>query len=390
MEGISRVLDRLTSHGHAFFTTWLENPPRSGVRLVALCIETLRARKIANPSRHLIAFRSWSTLSILMSREPFDAAAIVALKKFCDENAFDLVWFDGIKPDETNRVNVIPDDPYYESFKALLGPHHREFVRASPFAIDPPTDDRPFFNQYFRWAAMPQWISTMGMSWLPFVEWGYILHVATLLVVAMLGLVILIVPCLATRARPRARIGFLFFALGTGYMFVEIWAIYKVTELVAHPLLGSALVLSVMLASSGAGALVLGENQRVRPACAFIFLCGALAISILVLPSFMRFAFVQSIWVRAAIAIGWVTAPAFFMGFPFPYALARLSRESEVPWALALNGFGSVLGSLVATLVAVHFGFIALGIAALGFYIVVVLLCRNGFGKGDARESFPL
>ena len=47
----------------------------------------------------------------------------------------------------------------------------------------------------------------MGMSWLPFVEWGYILHVAALVVVTLLGLVLLIVPCFFTRARPQFRDG---------------------------------------------------------------------------------------------------------------------------------------------------------------------------------------
>jgi hypothetical protein len=36
--------------------------------------------------------------------------------------------------------------------------------------------------------------------------------------------------------------------------------------------------------------------------------------------------------------------------------------------ALALNGFGSVLGSLLATLVAVHFGLLAVATVAIALY----------------------
>lgn len=377
VEGISRLFDRLTPQGHAVFTVWVENPARSGPRLAALCIETLRRRGIANPSRHLIAFRSWSTLAIFMSREPFPPAATRALKKFCEENSFDLVWFDGIDRAETNQINVIPEDPYHGAFAALLGTEASQFKRHSPFDLTPPADDRPFFNQYFRWAALSQWMTTMGMAWLPFVEWGYIMHVAAFAVVTLLGLVLLLGPCLLTRARPGLRTALLFFALGVAYMFVEIWAIYKVTQLVAHPLLASALVLSAMFAASGAGAALLTDAGRLRPTRSLVFLCGAVGISILLLPSIVQLFFAQAIGTRAFLAVAWVAAPAFFMGFPFPYALSRLAEETDVPWALALNGFGSVVGSLLAILIAAHFGFLVLGVAAIAFYLLVALLCRG-------------
>ena len=377
VEGVSRVFDRLTPRGHAIFTVWIENPARSGPRLAALCIETLRRRGIANPSQHLMAFRSWSTLAIFVGREPFAPAATAALEKFCEENSFDLVWFDGIDRAETNQINVIPEDPYHGAFAALLGNEASEFNRRSPFELTPPTDDRPFFNQYFRWAALSQWMATMGMAWLPFVEWGYIMHVAAFAVVTLLGIILLIGPCLLTRARPGLRTALLFFSLGVAYMFVEIWAIYKVTQLVAHPLLASALVLSAMFAASGAGAALLTGAGRLRPTRSLVFLCSAVAISILLLPPIVQLFFAQAIWTRALLAVAWVAAPAFFMGFPFPYALSRLTRETEVPWALALNGFGSVVGSLLAILIAAHFGFLVLGIAAIAFYFLAALLCRG-------------
>jgi hypothetical protein len=82
-------------------------------------------------------------------------------------------------------------------------------------------------------------------------------------------------------------------------------------------------------------------------------------------------------WVRAVTAVIWLAIPAFFMGFPFPYSLGRLSKQSDVPWALALNGFGSVIGALLATLVAVHFGLLALAMAAVVAYALVALLSRT-------------
>ena len=373
LEGFSRIYERLTPRGHAVISTWVENPARSGVRLAILCAETLR-RHGRDPSRHLLAIRSWSTLSILLGREPFDVAAIAGLKTFCEENSFDLVWFPGINPTETNQINFIPEDPYYEAFAALVGEESQEFIARAPFALQPPTDDRPFFHQYFRWASVPQWISTMGMGWLPFVEWGYILHVATLAVVALLGVLFLIVPCLFVRSQPALQTAGLFFLLGVAYMFVQSWMIQKLSQFVAHPLLASAIVLSAMLSASGAGAAILTRNPAATPGRKFLLLCGGLAVAMALFPFLMRWIFPQALWLRIALAIAWLALPAFFMGFPFPYSLMRLRKESDVPWALALNGFGSVLGALLATLVAVHFGLLALGLSALVLYALIAMI----------------
>lgn len=369
-EGLSRLYGRLAPGGHAAFSTWIENPPKSGVRLVALWIATLREQEIDNPSRHLLALRSWSTLSFFIGTEPFDAAAIEGLKKFCIENSFDLVWFDGIDPAETNQTNVIPEDPYYAAFAALLGPNRDEFLAHSPFAVDPPTDDRPFFNQSFRWGALPKWISSMGLTWLPFVEWGYVLHVATLLVVTLLGFFLLVVPCVATRARPSLRTALLFLSLGVAYMFVQIWAISKLALFVAHPLLASALVLAVMLSSSGAGAALLTQRVWFRTGTPSLMVCAAIGAALAAFPLLMSL-FGAPTWLRMIAAAVWLAVPAFFMGFPFPTALARLDRPADIPWALALNGFGSVLGALLATLLALHFGLRALGFSAVVLYAIV-------------------
>ncbi len=374
IDGFSRVFQRLTPGGHAAISTWLENPARSGVRLIALCVETLRRNGVSQPSQHLIALRSWSTVSIFVARHPFDLTAVAALRKFAEENSYDLVWFEGITPEETNQINVIPDDPYYAAFAALLGPESEQFIENSPFALTPPDSDRPFFNQHFRWAAVPQWVSTMGMGWLPFVEWGYILHVATLVVVTLLGVLLLIVPCVATRARPSLRTATLFLALGVAYMFVQMWAIYKLSQFVAHPLLAAALVLSAMLAASGAGAVILTRGEQRRPGRTVALTCAALLVAAILFPLLLRWFYPQPTGVRVAVAILWLALPAFFMGFPFPYSLNQLGRQTDIPWALALNGFGSVLGSLLATLVAVHFGLVVLAGAAIALYAVVALL----------------
>ncbi len=72
---------------------------------------------------------------------------------------------------------------------------------------------------------------------------------------------------------------------------------------------------------------------------------------------------------KIAISVALVAPLAFVMGMPFPIALRRLS-EVDIPWAWGINSTASVLSSMIATLVAVHFGFSVLVALAAALYAV--------------------
>ena len=75
---------------------------------------------------------------------------------------------------------------------------------------------------------------------------------------------------------------------------------------------------------------------------------------------------------KAVIAIVLIAPLAFLMGLPFPLGLSRVSAESPglVPWAWAINGCASVVGAVLAGILAIHFGFTAVVCAALILYTV--------------------
>ncbi|MBI2947527.1 MAG: hypothetical protein HYY23_07765 [Verrucomicrobia bacterium] len=374
-EGLSAVLERLSSNGHAVFTTWVENPPRTGVKLAALIIDVLRRRNSPAPARHILALRSWSTLTFYVAASPFPEEAIKRLKSFAERNSFDLVYYPGIAPGEANQFNVIPDEPYFAAFQSLLGPDETEFRQRWPFHLRSATDHAPFFSHHFRWAAVSELVRRMGTQWVPFVEWGYMLLVASLAAAALLGFSFLIVPCLATRMRPSPTV-FLFLLLGFAYMFVEMWAVYRLLNLIGHPAVTFAVTLTFMLAGSGAGAAVLvrkGASIRAVMVILGLLLAVVSLFCLLFSPVLSLFSR-QPLFVRALVGGLWMAVPAFFMGFPFPFALEQRVRAEEIPWALGLNGLGSVLGSLMATLLAVHFGLNALAGAAVVLYLFVAAM----------------
>jgi hypothetical protein len=77
---------------------------------------------------------------------------------------------------------------------------------------------------------------------------------------------------------------------------------------------------------------------------------------VLVLPLWLRIGFQ---WTLAARMV-WLSAPIAILGLMlgrlFPMQLRRLSG-TRIPWAWALNGSASVLGSIIAVLLAMQMGF---------------------------------
>ena len=79
---------------------------------------------------------------------------------------------------------------------------------------------------------------------------------------------------------------------------------------------------------------------------------------------------------RILLSVVLIAPLAFFMGMPFPLGLRRLAEEAPdfVPWAWGINGFASVVSAVLATLLAIHFGFTVVIALALLLYVAAASL----------------
>ena len=78
---------------------------------------------------------------------------------------------------------------------------------------------------------------------------------------------------------------------------------------------------------------------------------------------------------RILVCVVLIAPLAFFLGMPFPLGLTYLSEHAPewVPWAWGINGCASVISAILATLIAIHFGFNTVILVAAGLYVVVIL-----------------
>ena len=78
---------------------------------------------------------------------------------------------------------------------------------------------------------------------------------------------------------------------------------------------------------------------------------------------------------RILVSVVLIAPLAFRMGMPFPLGLARVAQHSPqlVPWCWGINGCASVISAVLATLLAMHFGFTAVVIGAVLLYGIAAL-----------------
>jgi hypothetical protein len=355
--------------------------------MFATVAEALGSRGAAEPGKHIVMTRSLDAATIVASSGPFSQKQIADARKFAQENSFDLAYAPGITAGEVNQFHILEEPIYYEAAQQILSAERERFYRDYAYNIRPATDDRPYFFDFFKWKSLPYMIRTLGRQWLPFSEWGYLVLAATLAQAALASTLFIVIPLWAAKPVKAVRSGkaavlSYFLLLGLAYMFLEMGYIQKMTLLIGHPVFGVAVTLVGFLLFSGLGSLVserisAGALRSIVGAVSIIVLIGAAEVTLLKvyfdwLVGFPRF---------GRILLGLlITAPlAFFMGIPFPTGLREVHarRGALVPWAWGVNGFASVTGAVLGTLLAISVGFTALTVIALGCYFTAATISRR-------------
>ena len=97
----------------------------------------------------------------------------------------------------------------------------------------------------------------------------------------------------------------------------------------------------------------------------------------------------SSLGVRVAVAIALLVPPGLVLGVFFPSGLRLVSQRHPdfVPWAWGVNGGASVVGSILAIVLAMTYGFPRVTVLGLAVYVAgVVTMLSVGSLRPAARE----
>ena len=385
VEAFGIFLDRLAPGGALAVTRWLKLPPRDSLRLLWTARQALEARGVADAASHLVMIRGWKTTTLVVGARPFGEPAIEGLRAFAEAYAFDLVWHPAIGEDEANRYNRLAAPEFYRGAIALLGPDPEDFAVRYKFALEPATDDRPFFFHTLKWSTLPELLALRGQGGLPLIEWGFVILVATLVQASIAAVLLILLPLLTLRTPresgaqtpTRWRVVLFFASLGLAFLFVEIAFMQRFAVFLGHPLYAIAVVLAGLLVFAGLGAgatdrlaRLAGRRQPIALAAAGIVTVGGAYLGLL--PWVFEAAQGWPTAARLAVALALLGPIGFLLGMPFPLGLKALGARAPalVPWAWGINACASVVSASLATFIALHIGFTPVLGCALVLYVL--------------------
>jgi spermidine synthase len=398
VEAFQELLAHLAPGGLLVAERWIQLPPTESLRLWGLTLEALRQSGISNPGAHVVALRSFQTSLVMASLSPFTTDDLKRVRDFSAARQFDLIWLPGLAnmpgPASTlsqedldrlgiNRYNVVSGAPYFRAFAGLVAASYpTSFFADYPYAVSPPTDNRPFFFHFFKWRQTPEIIRSLGKTWQPFGGSGYLVLVVLLALVLLLsGGLILLPLALGHRqwaARPipsttHARYLLYFSLLGLGFLFVEIPLLQRFIVYLGQPAYAFATVVAALLLASGVGSRYLAEH--VPPWLGLAILSIAVLVYPALLPAMFEISFGLPLAGRIALTLLALTPLGLLMGMPFPQGLAIAQQRAPglVAWLWAVNGCASVVSAVLAPMLAIDLGFNVVMLMGAGAYLGALL-----------------
>ena len=130
-----------------------------------------------------------------------------------------------------------------------------------------------------------------------------------------------------------------------------------------------------------------------KPQYATLVAAGLALIPALLFQTVFEHCLAFSLPVRILISVLLLAPVGLAMGVPFPVGIRLLgqTRPAMIPWAWAINGYASVLGSVMAVMLSIELGFMVVLILAAMIYALGVVGYRRMSAPGPdlQREASP-
>ncbi|GIV81879.1 MAG: hypothetical protein KatS3mg051_1233 [Anaerolineae bacterium] len=365
VEAFRDYLNLLRPQGVFVVTRWLQTPPSEEVRTLGLILAALDPLT-ADPAQHVIAFRSFQTITFLVKRVPFSPAEVAQILDATERLQYDMVLAPDLPPERINRYARLPEPIYHQTLSELLQANDRAaFYDAYDFEVRPPTDDRPFFFHFFKWRQTPDILNNLGRTWQPFGGSGYFVLVALLIFATLAAALFVVLPVALARrfrqalrvagGRTRRRVVIYFAGLGLAYLFIEVATLQQFVLILGQPTLAMATVLATLLLASGIGSAL---SDRLPWGAGMIALTALAALWPRLIPAVFSGVLGLDLGVRWTLCVLALLPLGFLMGIPFARGLSAIRPAADLlPWAWAINGGASVISGVLAPLLALSAGF---------------------------------
>ncbi len=421
-EAVQDYYRHLTADGILSITRTLSYPyPGETLRVTLTAIKALQELGIARPLQHMMAVTS----PMEVRKNPHMSATLLICKRPFTEKEIEEItakgrgkWLVLFRPDDkplppVSQADAPLNKQYYQWVKEKMEGTRKifaSFLEGFPddtsalenyaFDVSPLTDNRPFYYFFARWRNI--W-NSFKQGKLAGNAGGVILLLTLSLALtgSLFGIFVPLVIWQMSHRKDKVtghgNMGWyaLYFAgLGFGYIAVELNLIQQYSLFLGHPVYALGVMLGGLLIFSGVGSYLSGRVNWRPVAVLLIFLSLFMAGGLVMLlpgPLFKFFAG-SPVWLRALVVLIVISPLGVLMGMPFPLGLRLTGRERPliIPWLWGINGFASVIGSILATIAAIMFGYNSVTLLALIVYALALLaglfLSRGFSGNGENRS----
>jgi spermidine synthase len=357
--------------------------PNRTTRYLTTAREALHRLGVDDFASHVLVATSpgfaFTTSTILLRREPFTARDVEQFVARVKETASEVRFAGG---------QVAPDHPVPAAI--TLSPDAlRAWYATYPFDVRPITDDAPFFWHFVPFRGAMRATLRPGASATE-EGLGERLLLVLFALVTVFAAVALLLPLLLRRALWRTiphktAAGIYFAALGLGFMFFEVTLIQRLTLFLGYPTYSLTVTLFALLLSTGIGSLA--SAAAVATPHRAVGAAGAVLVALVAFYLFGLAPLTAQLTTapfpaRVALATAVLFPLGLCLGLFMPLGLRSVAAltphaEEYVTWAWAVNGFFSVVASVLATLLSMTFGFRAVMLLALAIYGVAILALRQ-------------
>ena len=371
--------------------------PRFTTRLLAILEAALEREGVGRPADHWLVVTNeqpvfhTKMVSILTKKTPLTAAEIGKYRAFVDSMGFESWYHPGIESKDSPLARFIGFDRE----------QRERFFSRSYLNMRPTTDDAPFFFNYYKWSSLFRRPELQeGRPARSYAE-GQVVLVVMLLQGLIFSIFLIGLPLLRLRRkssglqRRSGYFGMYFAALGLGFIFVEIGAIQQFTLFLGYPTYALSCVLAAMLVFSGLGSLGsgrVGEARLVQGIVrSLVYFFGLILLLAWVYPRITTLLLAEALPLRVAVSTAMLAPFGLVMGRFLPLGL-RLTDQmlpEYVPWAWAINGCCSVVGTTLAVILAISIGFRGLFLVSLFIYCAGVVALVRGAGLSAQPAVAP-
>lgn len=370
--------------------------PNRTIRYLATAREAFRRMGIADFQRHVIVATVKGYINesfILLKRTPMTNEDIAALEaKLAQVEGGKLRYAPGRagEPGPVTTVVTIPDANF------------DDWVHGHQYEIHPVTDNAPFFWHFVRFSDIMRGsvlIAAGLVHYDPEEGLGERVLLFTVAFCSAFALVFLLLPFVVVRSTwkqlPRKLSASVYFAcLGLGFMAYEICLIQKFTLFLGYPTYTLTVTLMSMLVFAGIGSMWAGHFANPREVVPRLFAAIALLTVFYQLgaPRLIELLIGAPLGVRIAITIALLAPLSLCLGAYMPLGLSAVSRLTShgaeyIAWGWAINGFFSVISSLLTIVLSMAYGFRWVLFVSLCLYALATLLYRRISVAGAARGA---